>query len=186
MALSNPYHRYNVVTVAGVFLLFAVAAFLITTIYDFPAGHTGTYTLPPQGGEVPLAVDKAGQVYSISLRQPLVRYNTWSVLSGTLLDENHQFLMHFNKELWKETGRDSDGTWREESTTYTMNLTMPRAGMHYLTFDTDMSSPDAGRNISVKIQPRLGSSLATFIFGFVCLVLGGVLMFVAVGEFEEE
>ena len=120
----------------------------------------------------PIFVAKNREVFAIRLTAPLPA-NTWAFLEGEILDAEKEYLFSFGKEIWHETGRDSDGAWQESDLDYTMKVTFPQSGVYYLKLKANGSHDVTA--IAVTISKRRGSSLPHLIFGISTLLVGLVL-----------
>ena len=81
-------------------------------------------------------------------------------------------------EFWEESGRDSDGAWREKKENYDLKVTFPEKGNFYLSFKSEMKASSAGGSIKIKVEEKRGSSLAHFILGiFSIMIAVGVLLY---------
>jgi hypothetical protein len=120
----------------------------------------------------PIFVAKNREVFAIRLTAPLPA-NTWAFLEGEVLDAEKEYLFSFGKEIWHETGRDSDGAWQESDLDYTMKVTFPQPGVYYLKLKANGSHDVTA--IAVTISKRRGSSLPHLIFGISTLLIGLVL-----------
>lgn len=117
----------------------------------------------------PIKVKKRMEVYQISIRAHL-RQQSWSFIEGEVLDEDENYLFSFGKELWYESGRDSEGRWVENQNSFDIKVTFPKPGLYYLNFKTDSNvSPD---NIDVTVTKIRGSALPHFWFGVFALIAG--------------
>jgi hypothetical protein len=120
----------------------------------------------------PISVQKYREVYSITISSNLP-VNSWTFVVGEVLDAEKDYLFSFGKELWHETGYDSDGAWRETDNSYSMKVTFPQPGQYYLNIKTEGSyNPDA---IRITISKRYGSSIPHTVFGIITLLIGLVL-----------
>ena len=120
----------------------------------------------------PIFVGKHREVFAIR-QSALLPANTWAFLEGEVLDAEKEYLFSFGKEIWHETGRDSDGAWQEADLDYTMKVTFPQPGVYYLKLKTNGSHDVT--SIGVTISKRRGSSLPHLVFGIVTLQIGLVL-----------
>lgn len=98
--------------------------------------------------------------------------NTSSYISGEVLDEDKDTLYEFGKDLWHESGYDSDGYWSESERNMTAYLTFKEKGTYYVQFHTDENNM---HNISITLQLVKGSYVAHSqvgsIFLFIVMIL---------------
>jgi hypothetical protein len=156
-------------------IVFSIVCLITAFIFNTSV-QTVYYTkLSPEGGTLgPLKVDKANSVYYIHVLQS-VPTNNWSVVSGSVLDENKAYLFGFGKELWRASGYDSDGAWAEARNDYETKITMQK-GTYYLQFENETSVPKPRRaGIVVKVEQKRGSSLFFLIAGILGIIAGVII-----------
>ncbi len=120
----------------------------------------------------PITVQRYKEVYEISIASGLPE-NSWAFVEGEVLDAEKDYLFSFGKELWHETGYDSDGAWRESDNNYSMKITFPQPGQYYINLKTEGSfTPDA---VQVNISKKRGSSIPHMVFGVLTLLIGIIL-----------
>ncbi len=174
--IDDPAKKEEYRKVALVLLAFAALCFITSLFLNMNVGNTLKASVPATGGIIgPLEVKKDFSVYEIKVNQYMPSYGQWSFVGGDVLDENKEYLFGFGKELWKEKGYDSDGSWSEAVTNYDMKVTFPKKGDFYLQFNAEMSRPNAAGEIGVIISPKRGSSLAHVILGIISLIACGIV-----------
>ena len=112
------------------------------------------------------------------------------LLEGMFLDQDKNYLFGFGKELWKESGFDSDGSWTEQDTDLNIKITFNKSGTYYLRFNADSnntgtsttssfnSQSNSSSDLQVTVSPKRGSSLIHFILACISLILGiGLFLF---------
>ena len=100
--------------------------------------------------------------------------NTSSYLSGEVLDENKDTLYEFGKDLWHESGYDSDGYWSESDRKMTAYLTFKDKGTYYIQFNTDEKNM---YNISITMQLVKNSYVAHSKAGTLALMLAMIIFY---------
>ena len=100
--------------------------------------------------------------------------NTSSYLSGEVLDENKDTLYEFGKDLWHESGYDSDGYWSESDRKMTAYMTFKDKGTYYIQFNTDKKNM---YNISVTMQLVRNSYVAHSKAGTLALMLAMIVFY---------
>ncbi len=100
--------------------------------------------------------------------------NTSSYLSGEVLDENKDTLYEFGKDLWHESGYDSDGYWSESDRKMTAYMTFKDKGTYYIQFNTDEKNM---YNISVTMQLVRNSYVAHSKAGTLALMLAMIVFY---------
>lgn len=152
---------------------FAVLFFITSLVLNSNVGEPITKILSPADNIVgPIEVRENNEVYQIKISQPIRAYGTWSVVEGSVLDENKNYLFGFSDELGSYAGRDSEGSWAEVKNDYEMKMTMPQKGTYYLSFSFETNNPRAVDPIRVTVARKKGSSLALFWAGMIAFVFG--------------
>ncbi len=114
----------------------------------------------------PIKITKDPKIYKINAT--FYGDNTNSYLSGEVLDEEKDTLYEFGKDLWHESGYDSEGYWSESETNMTAYLTFSEKGTYYIQFRTDENNM---RNIGIQLTLVKGSYVAHLQFGVIMLLL---------------
>ena len=109
----------------------------------------------------PIVVEQPGEVFEINVRANLPD-NHWSFIEVELLDGNEEYLYSFGQELWRESGRDSDGNWSESRRDFETKLTFPVTGFYYLNFIVESKSSKDPKSINVNVIKRKGSDIPHF------------------------
>ncbi|MEE8484239.1 MAG: hypothetical protein V3S46_06540 [Nitrospinota bacterium] len=152
---------------------FAVLCFITSLVFNSNVGEPITKILSPADNIVgPIEVRENNEVYQIKISQPIRAYGTWSVVEGSVLDNDKNYLFGFSDELGSYAGRDSEGRWTEVKNDYEMKLTMPQTGTYYLSFSFDTNNPGAVDPVRVTVARKKGSSLVLFWAGILAFVFG--------------
>ena len=96
--------------------------------------------------------------------------------SGSVLDEDKDTLYEFGKELWHESGYDSEGYWSESDRDMTASLTFSEPGTYYIQFNTE---ENLMKNIYLEIKVQKGSGIPYFMMGtylFVIMLIFFILL----------
>jgi len=117
----------------------------------------------------PIETKNKGETFEIIIVASLPN-QSWSVIEGEVLNEEKEYLFSFAKELWYETGSDSDGYWSENKNNYKMKITFPKTGKYYLNFKTE--SNNMPQQATATISKKRGSSLPHLWFGIICILIG--------------
>ena len=112
-------------------------------------------------------VVKKGQTKICSIRTRMDANNTSVYFSGEVQDEDHESLYEFGKELWHESGYDSEGYWSESDDLLVASLTFSEPGKYYIQFNTDEKRMN---QISMTINVKKGSGIPHFIMGIYSLL----------------
>ncbi|MGV7222482.1 MAG: hypothetical protein ACQ9MH_13235 [Nitrospinales bacterium] len=161
-----------------IFLFYAGLCFMTSLYFNSSSGDVIKGNILTTGGEIgPINVEKDNAVYSIKVNQKLNQSGDWSFVSGDVLGANKEYLFGFGKEFWRESGYDGDGPWHESVDNFEMKVNFYKAGIYYLSFNTEMSSEVAGSEVNVTVEPRKGSSLAHLILGIFSIIIGLIILF---------
>lgn len=120
----------------------------------------------------PIRVTKPMEVFEISIKAQTPR-QSWSFIQGEVLNSNHEYLFAFGKELWHETGYDSDGSWTDSQNEYDMRITFPETGLYYLNFKIEGNK--LLNHVGVTISKKRGSALPHFWFGIISIFIGFII-----------
>lgn len=120
----------------------------------------------------PFRIGRGGIVLTVDIKAPLPD-QSWTFVEAELLDDDKDYIFSFGNELWRESGRDSDGPWSETDDSLSMKLTIPDPGQYYLNIKTQGTvTPES---LHVRVVRRLGSSIPHFAFGVLALLIAFVL-----------
>ena len=181
----------NISKIIGMLIAFSMLCFITSCFMNMNTDAVIKKGIPLTGGEIgPIEVNTDYSVYNIYIEKHLSN-NSWSFVGGDVLDQDKNYLFGFGKELWRESGFDSDGPWTEQDTDLNIKITFNKAGTYYLRFNDESSStttsainsfnpqPDSLSDLQVTVSPKRGSSLIHFILGCISLVIGvGLFLFV--------
>lgn len=120
----------------------------------------------------PIKARKRNEVFSVGINAS-IPVQTWAFVEGEVLNQNKEYLFAFGKELWSETGRDSEGRWSEKKIDYKIKVTFPEPGEYFFNFKS--AGNTIPNDLKVKIVKKRGSALPHFWFGLVALVIGLIL-----------
>lgn len=145
-----------------------LACLLLALIFSTSTGNKQSLTLPGNGGVFgPITVKENNTAYTITV-QNHVPLNSWSNINIDVLDHQKQLLFAFSDGMWHERGRDSDGTWIESKSKFTIDTTFKEAGQYYLSVTAERND-DTGRNITISAVQKRGSHLPFLILGAIAL-----------------
>lgn len=97
----------------------------------------------------PIKINNKAKIYKITAR--FSGSNSASYLTGEVLDEDKETLYEFGKDMWHESGYDSEGYWSESDRKMSTYLTFKEKGTYYIQFSSDniaMSYPDGSIALS--------------------------------------
>jgi hypothetical protein len=132
----------------------------------------------------PIVVENPGEVFEVIVRANLPD-NHWSFIEVELLDNNEEYLYSFGQELWRESGRDSDGNWSESKRDFDTKLTFPVTGYYYLNFIIESKNSRHPKSLDVKVIKRRGSDIPHFWAAVLSLVIGLILVEIKYGIFQK-
>lgn len=132
----------------------------------------------------PIIVEKPGETFEVFVRSR-VPANRWAFVETEIVDQYEQYLYSFGQELWHETGRDSDGAWRERRSSFESNITFPEPGIYYLNFWTQKSYKTQKEQMRVVITKRNGSSVLHNWLGIILIIIGLIMIEIQWGVFSK-
>ncbi|TDF37213.1 hypothetical protein EYS14_13725 [Alteromonadaceae bacterium M269] len=132
----------------------------------------------------PIIVEKPGEVFEVKVKGSLPD-NHWTFVEVELLDGNEEYLYSFGQELWRESGRDSDGKWSEAKRDFETKITFPVTGFYYLNFIVESKRSVHPKTLKVTLLKRKGSDLPHFWLGMLCFVIGLILVEIKYGIFRK-
>lgn len=132
----------------------------------------------------PIVVDRPGETFEVTVRTAIPQ-NRWAFVEVEVLDQFEEYLYSFGQELWHETGRDSDGPWREQRNNFETKITFPEPGYYYLNFWTQANYDKTYDSLKVRVYKRNGSSVLHSWFGIILLVIGLILVEIQWGIFQK-
>lgn len=145
----------------------------------------------------PIKIDSKAKIYKVTAY--FHGDNSSSYLTGEVLDEDKETLYEFGKDMWHESGYDSEGYWSESDRSMTTYLTFKEKGTYYIQFSSDniaMTYPDGtmvlanGRtinqndtlprmqNVSIDITQIKSSYIPHAKVGTLMLILVMVIFFI--------
>ena len=156
---ETKYFYNNLMLIVSVFCAICFLTYFNVSSTDIA---TKTYNLDEGSTYGPIVVKK-GQTKIACIEPRMWADNTSLYFSGEVLDEEKDTLYEFGKELWHESGYDSDGYWSESDRDMKAYLTFNEEGTYYIQFHTE---ENAMSNLSLKISVKKGSGIPYFIVGF--------------------
>ncbi|MDA9817847.1 hypothetical protein N9C35_02265 [Flavobacteriaceae bacterium] len=160
--------------IATVFIICALVSLATAWFYSFNKEFTAKATFSPENNAIigPIYTKKHKETYNISILAN-IPLQSWSFIEGEVLDSSKEYLFSFGKELWRESGYDSEGPWQENNNSYDVNITLPKVGIYYLNFKTE--NAQKLKSFSVIVNKKNGSSLPHLWFGIFTLIIGIIL-----------
>ena len=113
-------------------IVFCIACF-VTSIFLEYGGQTRSYSGTIRSGQTfgPIKIEKnKPKIYII--KSSFWGDNSSTYIIGEVLDENKDTLYEFGKDLWHESGYDSDGYWSESDRNMQVKLTFSEPGTYYI------------------------------------------------------
>ena len=168
--LINPQQRkknllfYN--NICFIVCIFCIVCFFTAIHFQNSKVAEKTYNLQENSIVGPIKVTDKSQVYKVKAH--FSGDNSSSYISGEVLDENKDTLYEFGKDLWHESGYDSEGYWSESDRNMTADLAFSEKGTYYLQFNTEENSM---KNITITIRLQKGSYVAHLQTGVMSMLL---------------
>ncbi len=149
-------HFYNNLLI--IVVIFCITCF-ITSISLENGGQTKSYSGTIKQGQLfgPIKIEKnKPKIYII--KSSFYGDNSSTYITGEVLDENKDTLYEFGKDLWHESGYDSDGYWSDSDRNMQVKLTFSEPGTYYIQMgeETETSSY---RSYNAPSNTASGSSL---------------------------
>ncbi len=113
-------------------------------------------------------VVKKGQPKICKIKSVMYGENRNIYFSGEVLDEDKDTLYEFGKDLWHESGYDSEGYWTESDINMEARLAFTEPGKYYIQFHTDENRMN---NIGLEIVVKKGSGIPHLMMGMYVLII---------------
>ena len=126
-----------------------------------------TYSLDEGSTYGPIVVKK-GQPKICKIKSAMYGDNQSIYFSGEVLDEEKETLYEFGKDLWHESGYDSEGYWSESDRNMEARLAFTEPGTYYIQFHTDENRMN---QIGLEIVVKKGSGIPHLMMGTDLLLL---------------
>ena len=159
-------------------IIFIVIVFCITCfITSIMLQHEGTkkqVVSNVKEGQIfgPIKVTNKPKLYKVTVT--FQGDNSSSYVSGEVLDKNKDTLYEFSKDLWHESGYDSDGYWSESERNMVTYLTFSEKGTYYIQFNTDEKNM---QSIAITFKPVKGSYVPHLQVGFLFLLIAAIAFY---------
>lgn len=169
-----------------ILLGFSVICFITSSILNSGTGKTQYLTANSRGGEIgSITVKEENTIYGIKISQRLIP-NSWDYVYLNIEDNNDNVLYTIGKELWSETGYDSDGAWSAQETTFDNKVTFQEKGTYYLNLETETNSSESLLgDISIAMTKITASGIPHKAVGIVALIAGLILLEVSKRVFSK-
>ncbi len=147
--------------------IFSVIFFITAMFVDVPTLKTETfYDISDTKKFGPIVVKDKPKIYEIKTN--MFSDNTSVYVSGEVINEDDDTLFEFGKDLWHESGYDSEGYWSESDNGMNAKITLSEPGTYYIKLNKeDNSFPD----ISATFYRKSGSGIPHFMVGFYLLII---------------
>ena len=161
-----------------IFIVFGLLCFLTTLIMNGQTTKSLKQTISSDTAEIgPIEVKKDRSVLELNAEQTHLTSGQWNYVRGEVLDQNKNYLFSFGKELWAESGYDSDGPWQESDKSMSSKFTIQKAGTYYIRLTSENSQTtqtafEKDTNIIVSVEQKRGSTLPHFVAGILSLIIG--------------
>ena len=168
-------------------LMFICAVFCLVCFWTYYSVESQTvakrtYSLDEGSTYGPIVVKK-GQPKICKIRSSMYGDNTNIYFSGEVLDEDKDTLYEFGKDLWHESGYDSEGYWAEADRNMEASLSFTEPGKYYIQFHTDENMM---KNIGLEIVVKKGSGIPHLMMGTYLLIIIIVLFILMNKEWVSE
>ena len=139
-------------------MIFCITCF-ITSISLENGGQTKSYSGAIRQGQLfgPIKIEKnKPKIYII--KSSFYGNNSSTYITGEVLDENKDTLYEFGKDLWHESGYDSEGYWSESDRNMQVKLTFSEPGTYYIQMGEEVGT-SSYRAYNAHYNTASGSSL---------------------------
>ncbi len=155
--------------------IFCIVSFVTSISYKNSSITTYNYNSLQEGTIIgPINVKNKNAIYKITIK--FLAENAAVYFSGEVLDKNKDTIYEFGKDLWHESGHDSEGYWSESDRKMTVNLTFSEQGKYYLQFRTEEKLIN---HITITIELQKGSYIPHFAAGtlfFILIIIWGYIL----------
>jgi len=168
--LENLYFYNNLMLIVAIF-----CAVCFVTYFNIENQTIAkkTYSLDEGSTYGPIVVKK-GQPKICKIKSAMYGDNRSIYFSGEVLDEDKETLYEFGKDLWHESGYDSEGYWSESDRNMAACLTFTEPGKYYIQFHTDENMMN---QIGLEIVVKKGSGIPHLMMGMYLLIIT-ILIFI--------
>lgn len=129
--------------------------------------HYEFSSLPNNAIVGPIKINDKSAVYKVTAT--FYGNNSAVYLSGEVLDADKDTIYEFGKDLWHESGYDSEGYWSESERQMVAYLTFSEKGTYYLQFNSDNNYNL--NNLLIRLDLQKGSSVAHSQVGTIFMIL---------------
>jgi hypothetical protein len=146
---------------------------------DVPGG-SGSVMLNAAVGEEgqrfgPIQLTAKGSVHRLEIRGNMTQASNW--VQAVLEDESEVPLLDTQRDMWDESGRDSDGPWHESDLSASTDFVLAKPGVYYIRL---YAEPEPGRtaegSAAFRIRAKVLYPVYFAIFGFSMLALGVIFL----------
>lgn len=138
---------------------------------------TGTVELARAQGEGvrfgPIPLSAVNRVHRLEVSGRMREESNW--VQAILEDENEVELFSSERDMWDESGRDSDGYWHESDLHASTDFVLKKPGNYYVRVYAEPEpgrQPGPGTSASFWIKEGVLTPLPLGLFGFTALLLG--------------
>ncbi len=115
----------------------------------------------------------------IEIKQEFRTSDGWSQVVTEVYDGKEAFLFSFDKELWAETGHDSDGAWAESETDLTTEILLDPGDYYFLTYMDEGYPPEELGDITFRLMRKRGTFGPMLFLTIVAGVMAFLMVFAA-------
>jgi len=167
---------YGLTPYALVLLALSVICFIGAAIQNGENGTAETFKFSPEQSdqEETLRVKEANSIYAVTVRQSpsqLPNNKGWSDVAVVVRSNTGEQVLSFGGDFWRASGY-SDGHWSETKSSYTMKTTFPVKGDYKVSIESSSSQPSYNQPVTVRFEPRNGSTLPLLLLGVPALIIG--------------
>jgi hypothetical protein len=119
----------------------------------------------------PYMLNKVDRVHRLEVSTSLTQSSVWV---QAVLEDAEGGVVDAERELWDESGVDSDGSWHESDLNASRNFRLAKPGPYYVRLQAEPDASSAGANINFRLQEIGVNSGPLVTFGVIGLILGTV------------
>jgi hypothetical protein len=140
-------------------------------------GASGMVTVRPNDEEGtrfgPFRLTAKDRVHRLHIQGNMREQSNW--VQAVLEDENQVQLFETQRDMWDESGYDSDGAWHESDLSASTDFVLKTPGNYYIRMYTEPDPATAGRgeaSASFTIRQEVLYPVYLGFFGFIALIIG--------------
>lgn len=157
-------------------IIFWIASFFSGAPVPNASSSVDLARVGPDGARYgPFDLASRGRVHRLEIQGQMQEASNW--VQAILEDEDEAELVGADKDMWDESGSDSDGPWHESDLNASSDFVLVKPGGYYVRL---YAEADPGRSLngqaSFVLRQNAFTPLWPGVYGFVALILGFVFL----------